>query len=92
MLTWTDTTSHSQAQTHHTPNTWSACVGRFRLVVTRAHIYHPGHWVGHIFPGLEDCWDLHLSGEKPPEAAQAIMIVRMAAILGEAQKALADAL
>jgi hypothetical protein len=40
VIEWTDSSSYSRSDTDRTPTSWTAQVGRFRLVVHR-HIHHP---------------------------------------------------
>lgn len=68
-MNWKDTTSYSRGETDRQPTVWSATAGRFRIVITKGHIYYKGEWVMHLHPGVLDCYELHLSGDSHESVA-----------------------
>jgi hypothetical protein len=65
MLTWSDSTSHRQGSQDRSPKAWTAEAGRFRLVITKAHIHYPGEWIMHVHPGVLDCHQLGIAAQEP---------------------------
>lgn len=72
-MEWKDTTSYQRDEPiPRVPRAWSAKAGVFRIVITKGHIYHPGEWVMHVFPGVLDTHDMRIPSTTSPEHAQKI--------------------
>ena len=85
-MEWKDTTSYSKGDKDRIPSSWSANIGKLRIVVVSNHIHYPGRWVLHCSPFF-NTHELKVDTKEQAQAEAARLVkIEIAAIIADLEK------
>ena len=80
MIEWKDTSSWSRGDVDRTPKSWTAEIGRFRLVVHRHRSYEPDKWLATCYPGVFSEFEL---ASKDVDEAKCQAVAKLQAVCSD---------